>query len=458
MPAHLFCFHYQTFLLYSSVFEYYCKFANNSNEPEKMKTIFEKIRKYNLWDGQSFSAGYKREMYLAQIQKYIGNKLVKVIVGQRRSGKSYILRQIMEYLTGVQNVNPINIFYFNKEFTAFDEINNAEKLEALFKYYMAQFEVSGKIFLFLDEIQNIKDWERFVNSYSQDFTAEYEFFVTGSNSKLLSGELSTLLSGRFVEFEILPFSLFEFAGFYKREINKNLFLDYLKLGGLPEMLNFIDEEIRVHYVEDLKNTIVLRDIVQRKQIKDLTLFEDIFTFVTLNRGNLTSLLAIVKYFKSRQIKTNYETLSTYIGYLLETFVVHQVQRYDLKAKQALGGVSKYYLNDLAFKNYIFGFYPTDLGYHLENFVFLQLKRSGYRISVGVINQKEIDFIAQKSDKTVYVQVSWLLNNSETLAREFDNLLAIKDNYEKIVVTMDESKFSDYEGIKHFRPWELNLIL
>ena len=423
-----------------------------------MNTIFEKIRKFNRWDGAGFNNGFKRDYYLSLVQNYIGNKLVKVIVGQRRCGKSYLLRQIIDYLISDENVNPKNIFFLNKEFTAFDEINTVEKLEELFAYYKSYFEVSGKIFLFLDEIQNIREWERFVNSYSQDFTNEYEIFVTGSNSTLLSGELSTLLSGRFVEFNILPFSLNEFAGYYNREINKELFLDYLKSGGLPEMLNFQDEEIRSHYVEDLKNTIVLRDIVHRKQVKDLKLFEDIFNFLTLNIGNLTSLPSIVKYFKSKQIKTNYETLSTYVGFLLESFVVHEVKRYDIRGKQALGGVSKYYLNDLSFKNYIYGFYPGDLGYHLENFVYLHFKRTGFSVSVGILNQNEIDFIAQKSDKTIYVQVAWLLNTPETINREFGNLLSIKDNYEKIVVSMDDVKFSDYEGIKHFRPWELGQVV
>jgi len=423
-----------------------------------METTFEKIRKYNYWNGQTFHVGFSREDYLQKIQKYIGNKLVKVIVGQRRTGKSYVLRQIMDFLVKNQDVNPSNIFYLNKEFTAFDEINSAQKLEVLFEYYKSNLKVTGKIYLFLDEIQNVKEWERFVNSYSQDFTAEYEIFVTGSNSTLLSGELSTLLSGRFVEFEILPFSLTEFAAYLNREIDKDLFLDYLKMGGLPEMLNFTDEEIRNHYVEGLKNTIILRDIVQRKQIKDIKLFEDIFKFITLNIGNLTSLLAIVKFLKSKQITTNYETLSTYVGHLLETFVVHEVQRYDVRGRQILGGVNKYYLNDLAFKNYIFGFYPTDLGYHLENFVFLLLKRAGYRVSVGVINQREIDFVAEKSGNKIYLQVAWQLNNPETIEREFGNLLAVKDNYEKMVITMDDLKFSDYEGVKHFRPWEVLQLL
>ena len=193
---------------------------------------------------------------------------------------------------------------------------------------------------------------------------------------------------------------------------------------------------------------------RRKQVKDLTLLEDIFKFISVNIGNPTSLTSIVKYFKSKQKKTNYETLSTYVSYLLDTFVVHEVERYNIRGKQVLGGVRKYYLNDLAFKNYIFGYHPTDIGYNLENFVFLQLKRMGYQVSVGTLNNKEIDFVAQKSGKTIYIQVAYLFNDPKTAEREFGNLLSIKDNHEKIVISMDDLKFSDYKGIKHLRPWEL----
>ena len=377
-----------------------------------------------------------------------------MLVGQRRTGKSYVLRQIINTLITGHSVNPKNIFYLNKEFTAYDEITSAEKLEELFTYYLEKIQPSGKIYIFLDEVQNISKWENFVNSYSQDFTREYELFITGSNSKLLSGELATLLSGRYVEFEILPFSLFEFAGFKNQTVDKNLFLNYLQTSGLPEMFNFNDEEIRRHYVGDLKNTIVLRDIVQRNQVKDLNLLEEIFKFLSVNIGSLTSLTSIVKYFKSKQKQTNYETVSTYVGYLLDTFIVHEVERYNLRGKQSLGGVRKYYINDLAFKNYLYGYYPSDVGYNLENYVYLQLRRMGYKVSVGVLNGNEIDFVAQKPGKTLYVQVAYLLNEAKTIEREFGNLLAIKDNHEKMVISMDEMKFSDYEGIRHLRPWEL----
>ena len=430
---------------------YICKYSNTL---EKMKTVFEKIKKFNNWDGSTFNIGYERKTYIERIVKYIDNKLIKVLTGQRRVGKSYILRQIINYLINHKKVNPQNIFYLNKEFIGFDEIKSAADLENLFNYYKKELNVKGKIYIFLDEVQNIVNWETFVNSYSQDFTNEYELFITGSNSKLLSGELASLLSGRYVQFEIFPFSFFEYSDFKHIPINKESFLTYMQEGGLPEMFNFDDEEIQRHYIQSLRSTIILRDIVQRNKIKDIALLDDIFKFIAVNIGSLTSLSNIVKYFKNHQKKTNYETLSSYVGYLRDTFIIHEAERYNLRGKQVLGGVRKYYLNDLSFKNYLFGFLPTEIGYNLENYVYMQLKRLGYNVSVGVINTGEIDFIAQMPEKTLYIQVAYLLTDKKTIEREFGNLLAIKDNHEKIVISLDDIKLSDYDGIKHLRPWEL----
>ncbi len=419
-----------------------------------MDKLLQKIRKYNLWDGVQPNQGYPRKSYLEKITGYIDNRLIKVIVGQRRSGKSYLLRQIMNYLREVKNVHPTNIFYLNKEFIAFDEINTESDLDLLYQHYLSTFEVTGKKWIFLDEVQNISNWEKFVNSYAQDFTDEYELFVTGSNSKLLSGELATLLSGRYVEFEVLPFGLKEMAAAREKDVNRAFFLEYLKTGGLPEMLTLQSEELCRHYVEDLINTIILRDIATRSQINDIALLREVFSFLTVNIGNYSSIGSIVKYFKSRQKTTNYETLSTYIGHLLDTFIIHEARRYNIRGKQSLGGERKYYLNDLAFKNHTSGFFPQDMGYNLENYVYLELRRLGYKVSVGVMNSKEIDFIAEKSGKTIYIQVAYLLANQETIDREFGNLLAVDDNYEKLVITLDDARFSDFKGIRHIRPWEL----
>ena len=420
-----------------------------------MQHAFEKIKKYNIWDGKSLNTGYVRDVYLNKISDYIGNKLIKVLVGQRRSGKSYLMRQVIHYLTTEKKVNPDNIFYLNKEFTAFNEIKTASDLEDLFEMYKKHLQPTGKIYIFLDEVQNIDRWETFVNSCSQDFVNDYELFISGSNSNLLSGELASLLSGRYVEFEIMPFSFFEIADFRNLETNKENFVTYLKTGGLPELLHIEKEEMKRHYVDSLKNTIILRDIVERHNIKDVSLLEDLYKFLTMNIGNLSSISNIINYFKSKQRKTNYETLSSYIEYLTDTFILQKTERYNLRGKQVLGGECKYYLNDLAFKNYLFGFSPSDIGYNLENYVFLHLKRTGYDVTVGVLNNLEIDFVAQKPDKTLYVQVCYLLSSQKVIEREFGNLLLIKDNHEKIVVSMDDVKFSDYEGIKHARPWELS---
>jgi predicted AAA+ superfamily ATPase len=421
---------------------------------EKVATAFEKTKRYNTWEGEAIQIGYERKNYLEKITQYVNTKLVKVLVGQRRTGKSYLLRQIINFLISYKSVNPKNIFFINKEFTAFDDIQTASDLEELFNYYKAELKIEGKIYLFLDEVQNIEAWETFVNSYSQDFTQEYELFISGSNSNLLSGELATLLSGRYVEFEILPFGYFEFIEVKKLTSGKESFLEYLKTGGLPELFHLNSEELKRNYLASLKNTVILRDILDRHKIKDLPLLEELFKFLAVNVGNLTSISSIINYFKSRQKKTNYETVSSYVRFLTDTFIFHQAERYNLRGKQVLGGSSKYYLNDLAFKNFLFGVLPTDIGYNLENFVYLQLRRLGYNVRVGVLNNLEIDFVAQKSEKTIYIQVCYLLSNEKVIDREFGNLLQIKDNHEKYVVSLDDVKFSNYEGIIHLYPWEL----
>jgi predicted AAA+ superfamily ATPase len=239
--------------------------------------------------------------------------------------------------------------------------------------------------------------------------------------------------------------------------DKPNFLNYLQSGGLPEMFHLDTEELQTNYSANLKNTVILRDIIGRHKIKDLPLLEDLFKFLATNIGNLTSFSSIVNYFKSRNKKTNYETVSTYVGYLTDTFILHRAERFNLRGKQILGGEYKYYLNDLAFKNLLFGFFPSDIGYNLENYVFIQLRRMGYKVSVGVLDNLEIDFIAQKAGKTIYVQVCYLLTNQKVINREFGNLLLIKDNYEKYVVSLDDIKYSNYEGIRHIHPWELAML-
>ncbi len=415
------------------------------------------LKKYNFWNGQVINSGFTRELYIQRIANFLNNKLVKVLVGQRRTGKSYILRQIMQQLFDV-GVQKKNIFYINKEFTDFDFIETYQDLDELIKLYIAQIKPKGKVYLFFDEIQNIKSWEKLVNSYSQDYTLDCEIFITGSNSELLSGELSTLLSGRYIQFEILPFSYFEYISYFKLKNNKEAFLQYLNMGGLPELFNLHNNEAKRHYVSALKDTILLRDIIQKYKIKDAKLLDDIFSFLVNNASNLISITNIINYFKSKNRKTNYETISNYINYLATSYLIHQTEKYNISGKEILAGTYKFYINDLAYKNYLYPGFSYGIGYKLENLVYLQLKNAGFDVYVGYLRNKEVDFVGIKNSKKLYVQVSYLMTEPEIIKREYASLASIKDNFSKIVVSLDDVTFVENEGIKHIQVWNLNEYL
>lgn len=422
-----------------------------------MEENFKSLKKYNFWNGNVPQLGFLREHYTKNIFNYINNKLIKVLVGQRRSGKSYILRQIAHQLI-TTGVNPKNIFYINKEFIDFDFVGNYKDLEQLVKLYKIQLKPKGKIYLFIDEIQNISEWERFVNSYSQDFSESYELFISGSNSKMLSGELATLLSGRYVTFEVFPFSFEEYTGVTNSEINKQSYISYMESGGLPELFVLPNEDTKRNYVTSVKDTVLLRDIIQRYSIKDPKLLEDLFIYLVNNASNLLSVNNIVNYMKSSGRKTTYDTVSNYIGYIEDTFLIHKAERYDIRGKETISGNSKYYSNDLAYKNYLYSGFGYGVGYQLENLIYLELKRAGYEVFVGAIPNKEVDFVAKKADKVIYLQSAYLLIDEETIQREYSSLEAIKDNYEKIVVSLDDVQFPQNKGIKHVQAWNLQKVL
>jgi predicted AAA+ superfamily ATPase len=416
-----------------------------------MKEYFNKIRKYNFWDEKTLKLGYYRADFADKIYAYTGNCLVKVLIGQRRTGKSYILRQLANKLIDC-GVNNNNILYINKEYTDFDFLQKYQDLDNFVKFYKQELNVSGKVCLFIDEIQNIQGWEHFVNSYSQNFVEEYEIFISGSNSKMLSGELATLLSGRYVEFEIFPFSFGEYCGILNKENTKQNFIGYMESGGLPELFHLPDEETKRNYVSAIKDTVFLRDIIRRYNIKEPKLLEDIFVYLVNNAANLVSITNIVNYFKSLNRKTTYDTVSAYIGYMEDAFLVHKSERYDIRGKETISGNAKYYINDMAYKNYIYAGFGYGIGYKLENLVYLILKRAGFQIYTGVAQKKEVDFVALKDDRILYVQATYLLIDDTTISREYSPLELISDNYEKIVVSLDDFKFPQKDGIKHEQIW------
>lgn len=422
-----------------------------------MIEILNSIRKYNYWNNNSVDSGYERIAYTAKIGQYIGNKLVKVLVGQRRAGKSYILRQLAARLIK-QGVKSENILYINKEYMELITLRGVVELEELYKVYRAELKPEGKVYLFIDEIQYIEDWERFVNSHSQDFAEPCELFISGSNSNLLSGELATLLSGRYVEFEIYPFSYTEFCGITNQVNSRDSYKNYLESGALPELFHLSTDEMKKNYVSSIKDTVMLRDIVARFKVKDVKLLDDLFVYLVNNAANIISITNIINYFASKKRKTNYETLSSYISYLESTFLIHRAERYNIKGKETISGNCKYYLNDLSYRNYLYAGYGYGTGYLLENAVYLSLCRAGYAVYVGVVKGTEVDFVAIKGDSRLYIQVALHLAEESTAEREYRSLKLIEDNFDKFVVSMDDYRIATNEGIEHMYAWELDAFL
>ena len=412
------------------------------------------IKKYNLWGSNTFDWGYIRNDYTVRISDSIGNRLIKVLVGQRRSGKSYILRQVAKQL--IENgVRPENTLFINKEFTDFDFLKSYADLDDLIKIYKNELNPEGKVYIFIDEVQLIEGWERVVNSYSQDFSESYELFISGSNSKMLSGELATLLSGRYICFEVFPFSYSEYLGITEQEIGRKSYMEYLGSGGLPELFMLPTTEFKRNYLSAIKDTVLLRDIIQRNNIRDPKLLEDIFVFLVNNASNLISVPNIVNYFKGQNRKTSYDAVSNYIGYIEDTFLIHRCDRYDIKGKDTLSGNAKYYINDLAYKNYLYPGYGYGFGYLVENLVYLELCRAGFDVYVGALRNKEVDFVAKKADRIIYLQSSYQLGDTSTIEREYSALEAIGDNFEKLVVSLDEIKLPLRGGIRHIQAWNLD---
>lgn len=423
---------------------------------EKFSVMDEKIailRIYNLWDSKTIDWGYKRTEYTGKITDYVGNRLVKLLVGQRRSGKSYVLRQIAKQLID-NGVKPENILLINREFTDFDFLKNYRDLDELIKLYKRELNPSGKVYIFIDEIQIIEDWEKTVNSYSQDYAESYELFISGSNSTMLSGELASLLSGRYVCFEIFPFSYSEYLGITQKEIGRQSYLEYMSSGGLPELFMLPKPELKRNYMSALKDTILLRDIIQRYNIRDAKLLEDIFVYLVNNASNFISVNNIVNYFKNLGRKTSYDVVSAYIGYIEDAFLVHRCNRYDIKGKEMLTGNAKFYTNDLAYKNYLYPGYGYGLGYFAENLLYLALCGAEFDVYAGSIRNKEVDFVARKADRIIYFQSAYMLTDDVTIEREYSALEAIDDNYEKVVVSLDEITLPLRGGIKHVQAWEI----
>ena len=392
-----------------------------------------------------------RESYLKKIRKFIDEEEIKVITGLRRSGKTYFLKQIMNELKE-KGINDSNIIYLPLESAKYDTIKNYKDLNNLI-FNMTK-DIKGKIYLFFDEIQLINDWQKSINSYRIDLDAD--IYLTGSNSQILSGELATLLSGRYIKIEIYPFSFNEILEYKKIKFGEislsdetKIFNEYVKYGGLPRTLNF-DEEEKIDYLSDIYSTIVLKDIISKNNIRDIAFLERLIKFMIVNTGEIFSINSIRKYLKHEGISVSTNTISNYLKQIEDAYILIKSKREEIKTKKILTTNEKYYCIDP-------GFYELQTGLNksrgkiLENIVFLELLRRKYKITIGNIDGLEVDFICRKPNKTIYIQVSESILDETTRNREFRSLEKINDNYPKYVLTLDNWDYSK-NGIIH-----LNII-
>ena len=388
----------------------------------------------------------QRKDYIEKIKPFINKHIIKVLIGTRRCGKSTILKQIIDSLL-TDGIPQENIVWINFELSDYFEITDIKKLEDYISWQIEN--VGGRIYLFFDEIQVVPQWEKLINSY---FAKEnFDIYITGSNSKLLSGEFATYLSGRYVELNIYPFSFREYIRYYGiTEDFKYHFYKYLEDGGMPSTYDYGGDDKKL-VIMDLYNSIVLKDIIQRNNVKNVDLLDRIMRFVMYNIGQPFSANKVYKRLKQDMVNLSVNTIYNYLKFFENACLIYQVKREDLQGKKILRYDEKYYLCDLGFRQALIGNNQRDITRVIENIVYMELLRRGYEITIGKVSNLEVDFVCKKQNKPIYIQVSYLLASEETIEREFKPLKNISDNYPKYVISMDEADMS-HEGIEH-----LNLV-
>ena len=390
----------------------------------------------------------KRESYMARIRPFIDGDLIKVLTGIRRSGKSVMLELIKEELRA-RGVTEEQLVAFN-----FEDMRNAQlcTAEALHDELVRRAaSIKGKIYFFFDEIQEVERWERCVNSLRVEM--DCDIYITGSNAKLLSGELATYLAGRYVEFIVYPFSFSEFLALYHSVESdadtRTCFNRYLTFGGMPYLANLrFDEAACRQYLRDLFNSVELKDIVKRNNVRDVDMLERIIAYVTANIGTTFSSTAISKYLKNEGRRVSPETVLNYLKACSDAFLFYQVRRQDLQGKKILTVNEKYYVADHGIREAVIGGNMRDINLVLENIVFMEALRRGYSVTVGKVGEREIDFVCERHGEKCYIQVAYLLAAEETVQREFGVYEHVQDNFPKYVVSLDEFDMSR-NGVRHY---------
>ena len=384
----------------------------------------------------------KRKGYIDRIKPFMQKSVAKVLTGQRCVGKSFFLYQLIEEILGEEP--DANIIYINLEDFAFSSLQTAEDLHS---YIISHSKEKAKNYIFIDEIQDIPGFEKVIRSLL--LNEDNDIYITGSNAKMLSGELATYLSGRYIEFKIYSLSYSEFLEFHGLTESETSYELYSRYGGLPYLLNLpLEDETVNEYLKSVYSTIVFRDVVSRYKLRNTLFLEKLIQFLSENIGNLFSAKNISDYLKSQHTTISVNQIQSYTEYLNNAFLIHRVERYDLIGKRVFEIGEKYYFENMGIRNIVIGYRITDKAKILENLVYNHLLYKGYDIKVGYYGDKEIDFIGEKNGEKLYIQVALKIDSDKTAEREFGNLLKIQDNYPKIVVTEDTFSGNSYEGIRH----------
>lgn len=385
---------------------------------------------------------HRRVSYIERIKPFMKTPIIKVMIGHRRVGKSYILFQLMELI--IEEEKNANIIYINKEDIEFVDITSYKELN---EYITVRLVDNRRNYIFVDEIQEIEDFQIAIRSLALD--DNNDIYITGSNSQMFSSDLANELGGRYVEFRIYSLSYLEFLDFHDLPNNDESLEKYTRFGGLPYLIHLpMDESVVMEYIRSVYSTIVLRDVIKRKKIRNTGFLEQLIRFLANNIGSLFSSKSISDFLKSQKVNISPSQVSEYADSLVEAFIVHRVGRYDIVGKRLFERGEKYFFENMGIRNSIAGYKPQDRAKRLENLVCNHLLYCGYDVKVGTLATEEIDFVCTRDRETVYVQVAIELSSPTTIAREFGNLLKIKDNYTKIVVSGEHSFEDSYEGVEH----------
>ena len=388
----------------------------------------------------------ERPLYLDKIMPFVDTPFVKILTGVRRCGKSTILKMIIKKIKKEKNVDDEQILNYRFDSMEYEDMTTKE----LYLEIKSKILQSKKAYLFLDEIQEIEGWEKVVNTLASDF--DVDIYITGSNSRMMSSEISTYLTGRYITFHIYTLSFEEYLMFKKSYTTlkdlKQEFSQYVRLGGFPatHLQDYSQDEVYT-IVKDIYNSTIFSDIVRRNPVKKIDQLERVVKYTFNNIGNTFSAKSISNYFKSEQRKIDNETVHSYLEKLQKAYILHKCSRYDLQGKNILKTQEKFYLADVSLRYSALGYTVDSVASSLENIVYLELKRRGYNVYIGKTKDKEIDFVATKQNEKIYVQVTQEIKSEKTQKREYEQLLEIRDNYPKYVAMADDFAGGNYEGIK-----------